>query len=869
VEFFSYTETHGEKKKMHRESLKLRESLEKISLDLCVTKSLYNNKTFMKKITSLLFILISLKCFSQIKGTVTDAKGNPLPFVAVLEENTFNGTTTNENGKFSLSIKAEKATLVFQYLGYKTTKKNVEKNTAEEIVITLLEENINLNEVIINKNENPANEIIRKAIANKKENSEKTARFKADFYSRGIFRIKDAPKKIMGQKFDVFDEVLDTTRSGILYLSETVSKITFQKPDKIKEVIVASKVSGNDNGFSFNNAASVNFDCYENYLPFQINVVSPIADNAFNYYKYKFEGSFFDENRQQINKIKIIAKRENEPVVEGYLYIEDTTYSIYATDLSIKGKQMQTPIIDKLILKQNYSYNSQNKIWTKNTQTIDFVAGIMGINISGRFTYVYSNFEFEKEFAKKTFSNEILRFEENANKKDDTFWNTTRPVPLTDEESTDYVKKDILQTKKKSQTYLDSIDSKRNKFKITDILSGYTYRNSFKKWSLNYDGPIMATSFNTVQGLNSSIGLNYVKYDEEKKGKYTSIGGKLNYGLAEERVRGYLYFAHRFNRTSKDYISLKAGNSVNQFNANNPISNIVNTVSTLFFKNNFMKLYENNFASAFYAREISNGIYVNMNTEYSDRKPLFNNTDHTIIRNTDSYSSNNPLSPEDNNSAAFNRHHLTKANLLLRFNFGQQYITRPDGKFAIPNDDYPTLSLGYEKGFAASEKKYEYHLFSARVNYEITLGNKGILEINTKAGKFYNADQISFVDYKHFNGNQTHIGQSDTYTNVFNLLPYYMASTNDRYSETHVEHNDSGFITNKIPLLKKLNSQLVVGIHNLAIPNRSPYQEFSVGLDNLGFGKVKLFRIDYVRSYQSGFVSDGIILGLKFLNAFN
>jgi hypothetical protein len=823
----------------------------------------------MKKTISLLLLVFANTLSAQIKGSVIDTNGNPLPFVAVLEENTYNGTTTNENGKFYLSIKSEKSTLVFQYLGYKTTKRNVEKNGTEEIVITLIEENINLNEVVVNKNENPANEIIRKAIANKKENSEKTARFKADFYSRGIFRIKDAPKKIMGQKFDFFDEVLDTTRSGILYLSETVSKITFQKPDKLKEVIIASKVSGDDNGFSFNNAASVNFDCYENYLPFQINVISPIADNAFNYYKYKFEGSFFDENNHQINKIKIIAKRESEPVVEGYIYIEDDTYSIYATDLVIKGKQMQTPIIDKLILKQNYSYNTQNKIWTKNTQTIDFVAGMLGVNISGRFTYVYSNFEFEKEFAKKTFSNEILRFEENANKKDDAFWNNTRPIPLTEEENTDYIKKDILQTKKKSKTYLDSIDSKRNKFNITDILTGYTYRNSFNKWSLNYDGPIMATSFNTVQGLNSSIGLNYVKYDEETKGKYTSIGGRLNYGLAEERVRGYLYFAHRFNRTSKDYVSLKAGNSVNQFNSNNPISNIVNSISTLFFKNNFMKLYENNFASAFYAREISNGIYVNFNTEFSDRKPLFNNTDYILIRNTDNYSSNNPLLPEDNDSVAFNRHQLVKTNLLLRFNFGQQYITRPDGKFAIPNDDYPTVSFGYEKAFAASEKKYEYHLFSARLNYEITMGNKGILEINTKAGKFYNADQISFVDYKHFNGNQTHIGQSDTYTNVFNLLPYYMASTNDSYSETHIEHNDRGFITNKIPLLKKLNSQLVFGIHNLAIPNRSPYQEFSIGLDNLGFGKVKLFRIDYVRSYQSGFVNDGIIFGLKFLNAFN
>ena len=48
MEFFSYTETHGEKKKMHRKSLKLSGSLEKISVtrvqrtngrsNLCVTK---------------------------------------------------------------------------------------------------------------------------------------------------------------------------------------------------------------------------------------------------------------------------------------------------------------------------------------------------------------------------------------------------------------------------------------------------------------------------------------------------------------------------------------------------------------------------------------------------------------------------------------------------------------------------------------------------------------------------------------------------------------------------------------------------------------------------------------------------------------
>jgi hypothetical protein len=820
----------------------------------------------LKKYLSALLLMLTLSSFAQIKGIVVDDAGNPLPFVNIFEENTYNGTTTNDHGKFMLNVKSENPIIIFQYLGYKTVKKPISKNQfSESVTITLTEENITLKEVVINPKDNQANEIIRNAIKHKKENSEKTARFKADFYSRGIIRLKDAPKTIMGQKFDFFDEILDSTRSGIIYLSETVSKITFQKPDKMKEVIVASKVSGKDNGFSFNNAASVNFDFYENYLPFEINVVSPIADNAFNYYKYKFEGSFFNENNQQINKIKVIPRRDNEPVMDGYIYIVDDSYSIYATDLSIKGNQMQSPAIDKLTLKQSYSYNSINKIWVQNTQTLDFVAGMLGIKLNGTFTYVYSNFEFEKKFEKKTFTNEILSFQENANKKEDSFWNTIRPVPLTEEETTDYLKKDILQTKKKSKTYLDSIDAKHNKFRIMDVISGYSYKNSFKKWSVDYTGPLLSTAFNTVQGWNLTAGLSYAKSDEDKR-TYTRIGSKFNYGFSEEKIRATAFYTHKFNNIDDSFVTVTAGSSANQFNPNNPISNIVNTVSTLFFKNNFMKLYEKNFASASFGREIVNGVSMNLSAEYAERKPLYNTTDYTVIKSDDLYTSNDPLAPNDEASAAISKHNLVKTSIGMRFNFGQKYITRPDGKYNLPNDDFPSISLSYEKTFAASEKNLEYDMLAARISYEVMLGNKGFLRTNFKVGKFFNAENISFVDYKHFNGNQTHIGQSDTYKNVFNLLPYYAASTNDSYFETHMEHNDKGYLMNKIPLLKLLQSQLVLGFHNLAVPDRKPYQEFSVGLDNLGFGKLRVFRLDYVRSYQDGYQGDGVIFGLKILN---
>ena len=819
----------------------------------------------MKKKLTLFFLFIITFSNAQVRGKVTDEKGNPLPFVNIFEENTYNGTTTNEQGRFEINIKTPgNHTLLFQYLGYKTAKQVVTLDkTPVEIEVVLVEENIILNEVVINPKDNPANEIIRNAIKNKKDNSAKTARYTADFYSRGIFRVKNLPKTILGQKLDFFDEIIDSTRSGILYLSETVSRITFQKPDKMKEEIIASKVSGRDNGFSFNNASSANFDFYDNYLEFDANVVSPIADNAFNYYRYQFEGSFFTENRQQINKIKIIPRRETEPVMSGYIYIVDDTYAIYAVDVNFTGTQIQNPALNTLALKQNFSYNSATKVWAKNTQTLDFDAGMFGINMSGRFTYVYTNFTFPEKFEKKTFNAEVIKFEENANKKDDSFWNTIRPVPLTGEETSDYVKKDALQEKKKSKTYLDSIDAKRNKFGLADILNGYSYSNSFKKWSINYNGPLLNTSFNTVQGWNTNIGLSYFKRNEEKN-TYYQFGSSLAYGFSDERFRPTAFFSSKLSNKSKTYLSVFGGNSVNQFNREEPISKLINSVSSLFFKNNFMKLYEKNYIASNFSREMFNGLDMSLGLEYSERKPLFNTTDYAVIKSEDQYSSNHPLLPLDETAAIIDRHNLVKMNIGARIKFGQEYITRPDGKYNLGNDKYPSISINYEKGMAGNEDNYNYDKISARLQYSLTLKNKGEIDINTKAGKFFNADGISFVDFQHFNGNQTHVVFGTSYTNQFNLLPYYAASTNDSYWETHLEYNDKGFIMNKIPLLNKLQSKLVLGFKNLSIPNRNPYQEFSAGLSNLGFGKYRILRIDYVRSYQNGYQGDGIMFGLNF-----
>lgn len=825
----------------------------------------------MQKILLTLTLWFSLFSLAQIKGTVKDENGKPLPYVNIFIENTYIGTTSNELGNYELNLNEKKDIhLIFQHLGFKTQKHFIASvKMPYQLDITLIEENYELKELVINTGENPTNEIIKKAIAARKKNAAKTDKFEADFYSRGIIRVQNVPQKIIGININNLNNDLngnlDANRNGILYQSETVSKIKFEKPDHLKEEIIASKIAGNDNGFSYNTALNTNYDFYENYVNFGINMVSPIADNAFNYYKFKLESTFLDDNQHLINKIKVTPKRDKEPVFDGYIYIVEDSWAIYGIDLDIKGYRIQTPILETMKLTQNFSYNNTTKIWAKNIQSLDFSAGIFGMKITGRFTHVFSNYQFIDSFDKKTFGKEIVSFATNANKKEATYWDSSRPVPLTEEELKNYSKKDSIQIIRKSVTYLDSIDAKGNRFKFQDIFTGYTYKNSKKKWRFSYQGIVTIESlkFNTVQGYNFDSGFSYQKRNDEN-GKFTTISSTFNYGFAEDRLRVKGNYYHRFNNQNNAYISASGGSSVSQFNSNEPISAIVNSVSTLFFKNNFMKLYNKEFVDINYGREVANGLFISGKLLYENRRALLNNTDHTVVKNNDIYSSNDPLQPSNFTSTPFNPHHVFKFQLGTRIHFGEKYISRPDGKITIQNEDYPVLSVNYEKVFGATHKYHQYDLISGVIDFSKTLGNKGDFGLRIKAGKFFGAQNIAFVDFKHFNGNLTHVNIMNNSLNSFNLLPYYSHSTNDAYLETHIEHNFKGYIMNKIPLLNKLQWNLIGGFHQINIPKFKPYQEVTVGFDNIGWGKFRFLRIDYVRSYQNGYQGDGVMFGLKF-----
>ena len=75
----------------------------------------------MQKFT--LFLLFTLACnglFAQLSGKLTDTEGGPLPFASIYIKGSTNGTTSNINGEYSLSLSSGSYDVIFQYIGYES-----------------------------------------------------------------------------------------------------------------------------------------------------------------------------------------------------------------------------------------------------------------------------------------------------------------------------------------------------------------------------------------------------------------------------------------------------------------------------------------------------------------------------------------------------------------------------------------------------------------------------------------------------------------------------------------------------------------------------------------------------------------------------
>ena len=97
-------------------------------------------------VISILFFGFSSAAQNVVKGTVTDEDNNPIPSVSILEKNTKNGTSSDFDGNFSITV-TNNATIVFSYLGYKI--KEVKFTGQKEISVALEPDVSQLEEIVI------------------------------------------------------------------------------------------------------------------------------------------------------------------------------------------------------------------------------------------------------------------------------------------------------------------------------------------------------------------------------------------------------------------------------------------------------------------------------------------------------------------------------------------------------------------------------------------------------------------------------------------------------------------------------------------------------------------------------------------------
>ena len=176
----------------------------------------------MKPILPDLFSLISFfnAYAGRISGTVTDDKGNRLPFASIMIKGTTRGTTANNDGRYFITLDAGKFTIVCQYVGYKREEKTIEISDADvEVNFQLSLQELSMAAVVVKPGgEDAAYEIIRNAIRKREFHLNELDKFQCEVYIKGQLRLRNFPKKFFGQTVDFEDG--DTSKKKILFLSE-------------------------------------------------------------------------------------------------------------------------------------------------------------------------------------------------------------------------------------------------------------------------------------------------------------------------------------------------------------------------------------------------------------------------------------------------------------------------------------------------------------------------------------------------------------------------------------------------------------------------------------------------------------------------
>lgn len=782
----------------------------------------------------------------QVSGKIMDEDGLPLIGASVLVKNTSNGAATNIHGDFIIQNTPDVFTLTISYVGYKT--KEIASKRKASIQVTLETETLEVEEVVIKSNVNPAIPIIRKAIERRKELFSIPDYFRTTAYTKGAIIVAGGYERL--KMFGMVDttEIRDSVGNIYLYLAETLTEYT-KIGKEASEKIISSRRSGDTRGLAMNFIQIFNVNFMDNYIELNKKAINPIGNLAFQYYNYELMGSYF-EGLQKYYKIRVIPKRSEEAVFTGFIYIADDHFTLKQVDLFTRGPNVGMELIDTMTIQQTFLRLNDFEKWMPLTQSIQFNASFFGIKLEGFFNGIYNQYEPLDPNNNPLKKNVIIEFDKLASKQTEAYWDSLRPTPLTFSEQNDYALRDAKALLESSPAFIDSMDQVQNRFKPTKLLSGYTYRNTLKGYRFNGPKLIAAIRFDAVQGFSVHPEFQFVR---QKKDQYQRffVNVTPGYGFSENKLRYVFATGYRGGHNHKFSILLNGGHTLSDYNNRQPMEPLDVSLSALWAKRNYSRYYDHRFVKLTGMYQITTGMRSSLSFSAGQRQLLNNHSNFSLRRKERQYQPNFPASWELED--IYNKAHNAYISALnISWRPGNKLIKLPETISEIPSN-WPIFEIVTTNGLALDNKSTSFHRLDANIHdIRLSLGAFGQIRSNIYSGLFVGKKPTYKHDFAHFGGHLAYLKNTNKYLTSFKYLSFYQYATDDKYLNWFAEYDMEGFLFKKLPLLKKSGFEEILSINGLITPEAGTILELGAGIDRIGFGPFRFFRFDYFWTFRNG-----------------
>jgi len=547
--------------------------------------------------------------------------------------------------------------------------------------------------------------LVKKASELRKENGNFASQYSYEVYTRSALRFAEyfpfdtLLNRTLFQVIKPEKEPQDRKRnkrppwmppdldSEILYLSENVSDIYI--PNKVKEVIKTSRVSGELTRFSFAGGLLSRYDPYKKRYPIpavcDYGLISPLAPKAAFFYHFRLIDS--SSNRYSIS---FQSKRKYENTFHGEFQLDKESLSI--TSLSFwTSKVYGIDRLDSLNIKQQYIQEESGK-WVPELTEIraKFDLDLLWIKVPfvGYAMSQKSDFRERKEIPKKFWDSEIIRVNTHMTDQGNAELDSIRPIPLDRMERFDYTLKDSLRSYRNSVNYLDSLTKNQNWITISNVILLGTQRKNYRlKTVFSAEQLLSSVGFNPMEGWFIQPNLSFEKTYASDQKLEINLRGRYAFGIQK---LGYLLAVNYKSRPRNlEYVRAAGGDYIAEFSRFSQVGFFSNTQATLLEKESLMRLYRKQFWEVGYQREIINGLSASFDLRFENRSQMQNVSDFSFRKDSLPYEENFRLE----------NHQAMIAELNIRYTPFSKFIGSPTAKFNL-GSTWPTFELNFQQSLA-------------------------------------------------------------------------------------------------------------------------------------------------------------------------